>query len=466
MKRNNKMTVIKKSMIVLFWLCVWQTVTVLVDNDILLVGPLQAARAFWDNLAREDFWKVVFYSFARIGAGFGTAFFGGLLLGSLSYRYPLLQEFLEPLLITLKAVPVASFAVLVLIWAGSSGLSFLISFLIVFPNVYINAAEGLKSTDRRLLEMAQVLGMSRWNRLWYLYVPALVPYLSGCLKISLGMAWKSGVAAEVIGMPPHSLGERLYQSKIYLDTAGLFAWTFLVILLSFLFEKGVLWVFGRLACHRPDPCFRFAGAGRRSGREDPHDIVIRHAGKTYGQQIVFKDFSLTLKRGGRYLLMAPSGGGKTTLLGLLNRMTEADEGEIEGVPERIGMVFQEDRLCEACDVVTNILLTADVCDPQKIREEALEILPEESLDRPAGTLSGGMKRRCAVLRAMLSGAQLLMMDEPFTGLDEENRIRTAAYIMKRLEGRTLLVTTHRAADAQLLDGTVVTLKQDFSQSRP
>lgn len=461
MKENNKMTGLKKGMIIFFWLCVWQAAAVFVHNDILLVGPLQAARSFWENLARDDFFQIVFYSFARIGAGFLTALLGGLFLGTLSYRFPLLQDFTAPLLSTLKAVPVASFAVLLLIWAGSSGLSFFISFLIVFPNVYINTVQGLKSTDARLLEMAKALGMRRWNRIWYLYVPALMPYLTGCLKVSLGMAWKSGVAAEVIGMPPHSLGERLYQSKIYLDTAGLSAWTFLVILLSVLFEKGVLFLTGLLARHRPDPCFYRAGAGRRSASETAQDIRIRHVGKAYGRQIVLEDFSLTLKKGGRYLLMAPSGGGKTTLLGLLSGMVRADAGEIEGVPERIGMVFQEDRLCGDCDVVTNILLTAEERDPQTVREEALEILPEECLDQPADTLSGGMRRRAAVLRAMLSGAQLLMMDEPFTGLDEESRIRTAAYILKGLKGRTLLVTTHRAADAQLLDGTVVTLKQEL-----
>ncbi len=147
------------------------------------------------------------------------------------------------------------------------------------------------------------------------------------------------------------------------------------------------------------------------------------------------------------------------------------------MPKRIGMVFQEDRLCGEYDVAANILFTCRRgmgfgCAVQgknkaagtkeemagMVRTEAAKILPAECLTKTVNELSGGMKRRCAVLRAMLSGTELIVMDEPFAGLDEENRERTAAYILENLNGRTLFVTTHRAEDAALLDGEIVTLK--------
>ncbi len=207
---RKKKLFLQKSIIILFWLCVWQIAAVFTHNNILLVGPLQVGRAFLMNIAREDFIRIILYSFGRIGLGFFAAFFCALLLGALSYRYALTEMFLEPLITTLKSIPVASFVVLLLIWFGSSNLSFFISFLIVFPNVYVNTIAGLKSTDRQLLEMAQVFDISGRNLFYYLYRPALMPYLLSCLRISLGMSWKSGVAAEVIGMPSYSLGERLY----------------------------------------------------------------------------------------------------------------------------------------------------------------------------------------------------------------------------------------------------------------
>ena len=472
---DKKRNVLQKTIVILFWLCVWQLAAALTHNRILLVGPLQVGMAFLQNLFNPDFYKIVFFSLARIGEGFFCALFIGIFLGAVSYRFALSEMFLTPLITTLKSIPVASFVVLLIIWFGSGRLSFLISFLIVFPHIYVSTIAGLKSTDKQLLEMAEVFDMSRANRIFYLYRPALMPYLISSLKISLGMSWKSGVAAEVIGMPAYSLGERLYMSKIYLDTAGLFAWTLLIILLSFLFEKTVLYIVEKFAAWNPYPKI---GNIKNDDSADCRAVHIGHVSKAYGEQQVLKDWSFTFEPGAHYCLMAPSGGGKTTLLRLINRTVQMNEGTIEGVPSRIGMVFQEDRLCDAYDTITNVMITmrnpkdrteGGITDGQTIngiskteavnmvREEALHILPEECLSKPVSELSGGMKRRCAILRAMLSEADMIIMDEPFTGLDEENRRRTAAYILERLHGRTLVVTTHREEDVELLSAVKVEL---------
>ncbi|MCM1253990.1 MAG: ATP-binding cassette domain-containing protein [Clostridium sp.] len=455
MTKRNKIF-LKKSMVILFWLCAWQAAAALINNTILLVGPLQAGRAFLENMVKEDFIRIILSSFSRIGLGFLAAFLSAFLLGALSCRYQLMETFLAPLITTLKSVPVASFVVLLLIWFGSGRLSFFISFFIVFPNVYVNTIAGMKSADAQLLEMARVFGVSRKMRFFYIYRPALMPYLISCLQVSLGMAWKSGVAAEVIGMPSYSLGERIYMSKVYLDTAGLFAWTFLVICLSFLFEKAVLYGMRRFAKWQPHlrPAYR-GQEKERAGKYMENDIFIRNIRKFYDGKRVLDNFSLILKKGGHYCLMAPSGGGKTTLLRLLCGMEKADGGAIEGVPARVGMVFQEDRLCESYDVITNLRMAVK---KESVTEEALKLLPEDCLTQSVNELSGGMRRRCAILRAMLSDSDIIVMDEPFTGLDEENRQRAADYILERLKGRTLLVTTHRKEDVELFGAKLVELQ--------
>ncbi|MCM1087283.1 MAG: ATP-binding cassette domain-containing protein [Muribaculaceae bacterium] len=506
---KEKRKIIQKGIVVFFWLCVWQLLAVWTHNPVLLVGPLQVVGALFANLTEPDFFKIVLYSLCRIGCGFFLAFFAGFFLGMGSYRYSFLELFLSPIMTLFTSVPVASFTVLLLIWAGSSGLSFFISFLIVLPNVYVNTIAGFRSVDKKLLEMAQVFHMKRWNRFLCLYAPALFPYLKSCLKISLGMSWKSGVAAEVIGMPRYSLGERLYMSKIYLDTAGLFAWTLIIVLLSFGFEKAVLFLFQKLEDWKPYPALPgivggkisqwlpgmakgkigwcLSGIAEKKARQQHLEsrgaVLVDNVSKAYGEKQVLFNFSLTLEPGGRYCLMAPSGSGKTTLLRLLGGMEPADGGEIRGMPERVGMVFQEDRLMEERDVISNLFAVAGsektktekietgrtkrrqyrkkTQEIERIRTEAAEILPEDCLDKPVRELSGGMKRRCAVLRAMLSGASLFTMDEPFAGLDETSRRRTAAYILKKLEGRTLLVTTHRAEDAKLLDALRIDLQKEF-----
>lgn len=227
----------KKPVILCFWLVFWQMAAGLIHNSIMLVGPLETLLALWRLLPSGDFWHSVCSSLGRIMAGFLAAFAAGVLLGSLAYAIPLLGEFLEPLLLFLKSVPVASFVILALIWAGSRNLSMVISFLVVFPVLYVNTRSGLESTDAKLLEMAKVFRVSFWKKVRYIYMPALVPYLlSGC-RIALGMSWKSGAAAEVIGLPEHSIGEHLYLAKIYLETADLFAWTLVIIFISALFER-------------------------------------------------------------------------------------------------------------------------------------------------------------------------------------------------------------------------------------
>lgn len=473
-EKNNRF---KKVLIILFWLGTWQLAAQLTNNRILLVGPWQTFAALLQNIIRPDFWKIVLYSLCRIGLGFFLALFSGFLLGAFSYRYILLREFLAPVMTAIKSIPVASFVVLLLIWFGSGSLSFFISFLIVFPNVYVNTIAGFQSTDRQLLEMAEVFHIRGWQRFCYIYRPAFMPYLMSCLKISLGMSWKSGVAAEIIGMPKYSLGERLYLSKIYLDTAGLFAWTLLVILLSFLFEKAVLYLAKRFGEWKPyigqqAACTETSKPQRAEPNPHPMEkICINKVCKSYGQQQVLKDFSLTMEAGGHYCLMAPSGSGKTTLLRLLNHIEQPDSGTVEGVPERIGMVFQEDRLCEDYNLITNVMLALpntitkvgkERCRQNAqiaahIRTQALQILPEDCLEKPVRELSGGMRRRCAILRAVLSGAEILIMDEPFSGLDEAARRETADYIVKELDTRTLFITTHREEDVELLKGQRVSL---------
>ncbi|MDE6663279.1 MAG: ATP-binding cassette domain-containing protein [Lachnospiraceae bacterium] len=454
----------KKLAIILFWLCLWQLAAIYTNNSILLVGPIQAGQSFLENIARPDFWNIVFHSFGRIGLGFLTALLTGIILGALAYRFKLIEVFLEPLVTVIKSVPVVSFVVLLLIWFGSANLSFFISFLVVLPNIYVNTIAGLRNTDRNLIQMAQVFHIGGLNRFFYIYRPALMPYLMSALKISLGMSWKSGVAAEIIGLPQYSLGERLYMSKVYLDTAGLFSWTLIIILLSFAFEKAVLYLVKRFDKWEPVPVSGKKARDKydREGiQSDKGNIYLKNICKSYNEQNVIDNFSYTFEQGGHYCLMAPSGAGKTTLLKLISGIESPDSGIIEGRPEHVGMVFQEDRLCERYNVITNIMLTTTdsgsldtgkkADDIMKIRKEALCLLPESCLNKPVNELSGGMKRRCAILRAMLSCSEIVIMDEPFNGLDEENRRRAALYILERLNGRTLIITTHRDEDIELFN---------------
>ena len=152
----------KKLSIILLWLGIWQITATFIHNPIMLVGPIEALQTPWGPSG--DFWISIYQSFLRISIGFLTAFMIGLLLGSLAYHIPFVKELLEPPMLFFKSVPVASFVILALIWAGSRNLSIFIAFIVVLPVIYVNTISGLESTDQKLLEMAAIFRLPLWKR--------------------------------------------------------------------------------------------------------------------------------------------------------------------------------------------------------------------------------------------------------------------------------------------------------------
>jgi NitT/TauT family transport system permease protein len=230
----------KKIIILAGWLLLWQIVADAVGRPVFLVGPRETWLAWTAMVQTGAFWQTILASTGRIAAGFFLAFAAGLAVGGLSYRFPLVGDILSPILALMKSIPVASFVILALIWAGSRHLTLVVSFFVVFPMIEKNTLAGFQSADPELLEMTRVFQVSPGSTLWQIYRPALAPYLSSACELALGMAWKSGVAAEVIGTPDYSIGEKLYMAKIYFSTDELFAWTMTILILSFLFEKAVM----------------------------------------------------------------------------------------------------------------------------------------------------------------------------------------------------------------------------------
>ena len=232
------------------WLLLWQLAAWQFDRALLFVGPVDVCRALMEQAGDAKFWLTIAYSSLKICAGFLAAFAVGVFVGIIAGKCRIFGEFLEPAIGFLQSVPVASFIILALIWIGSENLSVLISFLVVLPVIYRNTVQGMAAADRSLLEMAQVYRMGAGKRFCYIYWPALFPYLLAGSRTAFAMAWKSGIAAEVIGVPDLSIGEKLYMAKIYLSTAELFAWTLVVILASRLFEFLFLRLFSLLDVRR------------------------------------------------------------------------------------------------------------------------------------------------------------------------------------------------------------------------
>ena len=225
---------LQKCIAVALALLVWQGAAMAVGLDLLLPSPWQVACRLWSVWREPGFFATVAFSLLRISGGFAL----GLVLR-------VLELLLWPYVTAIKSVPVASFIIICLIWMSTRQLAVFISFLMVFPVIYSNTLQGIKSADGALLEMARVYRVPFSRRLGYIYAPQVKPFLlSGC-SVALGMSWKSGVAAEVIGVVGGSIGERLYEAKVYFQMTDLLAWTVVIVVCSVGFEKLVLWLLRR-----------------------------------------------------------------------------------------------------------------------------------------------------------------------------------------------------------------------------
>ena len=235
-------TRLQKLLAAVLALAVWQGAALLVRSPILLPSPVRVAARLAVLVPTADFWSVIGFSLLRIAGGFLLALVMATVLAFAAGRFSLLEILLRPYVLAIKSVPVASFIILALIWLRASQLSLFISFLMVFPVLYTNVLAGIRSADGQLLEMARVFRVPWPRRVRMIYLPAVEPFLLAGSATALGMSWKAGVAAEVIGVVGGSLGERLYDAKIYLMTADLLAWTVVIVALSAGFEKLVLWL--------------------------------------------------------------------------------------------------------------------------------------------------------------------------------------------------------------------------------
>ncbi len=452
---EHKKKIITNTLAVCFWLLLWQAASVCIGSDLLLVSPLNVLVTLAGLMFTGDFWATVLFSSVRILSGFVLAVLAGVVLAVLAGAFGAVRALLRPLMVTVKSIPVASFIILALLWLRNTGnLAVFISFLMVLPIVYTNTLTGIRQADVQLLELAKLYRFSPWRIMRYIRLPAVLPHFRAACAVGLGLCWKSGVAAEVIGITSGSIGEKLYDAKLLFSTAELLAWTVVIVLLSLCFEKLFLFALdraGRRALQVVPP--------RAALQSTAGAIRLENVTKGFGGAPVLEHLSLEFSAGERVCVMGPSGQGKTTLLRVTAGLLTPDEGRVQAEEMHFSAAFQEERLLEYANAVDNVRL---VCSrPMKEIRAALARLGLESEEcsRPVSELSGGQRRRVALARAMLAdGAGAVLLDEPFKGLDEEAHRQAAQFVLDAQGERTVLEVTHDARDAALLNARILELE--------
>ncbi len=446
--------VLRRAGAVAFWLLVWQLASVAVGSELLLAGPVAVLVRLARLVPMPAFWTTVGFSLARIAAGFTVAFVLGLAFGLAAHRRPALAELLAPAVSFLKSVPIVCVIVLLLMWVGSARVSAIAVFLAVFPAIYFSVLEGRSSASPGLGELLRVMGVPGWRRFLANTWQQLLPYLAATCRNACGMAWKAGVAAELIGSPRGSMGERIYQAKLLLETGDLFAWTIVVVALSWACEKAFLallratggWA---LTASVPRPV-----AERHQQPAPAAAISLDHDTLGYDGEPV-ATCNLALAPGSRTVLSDPSGTGKTTLVRTVCGLLAPLAGRVEAPAwGELSVQFQDTRLVEAMTAEQNVLLcSAGALSAGEAHALLAELLPEDALGRPVAELSGGQRRRVELARALAHPGTAVVLDEPFASLDADSHKVAAAFLVRHLCGRTLLVASHAPGDVDLLRAT-------------
>jgi NitT/TauT family transport system permease protein len=378
-------------------------------------------------------------------------------LGLLAGHYTGVATLLTVPIAVVRSTPVISIILLALIWFPSGGVPVFAAILMGFPLLYENIAAGMRNVDREYLEMVRSFRLRRRGSLVSLYLPAVAGYLGSGVRSASGIVWKVVVAAEVLSQPGFGIGSRLYESRIYLETAGVFGWTALLILVSVLFDR-IIELLGRIPLTailpvRPEaapPAPPSVGAVPPGGRP----VEILAGSKSFGSNRVFSGLSVGFVRGRRSVILGPSGCGKTTLLRVLAGLEELDGGKLSGLPSRVAYAFQEPRLLPWLTSEENMRLVREA--DREYRHEIGRILELLGLSEVAGerpvALSGGMRQRLGLARALAVESDLLLLDEPFSALDVESRRKIQSALTEELllPGQTLVAVTHDIHDAVVL----------------
>ena len=435
-----------------FWLAAWMLVAALVAQPLILPGPGAVVVALLRLVCDAGTWAILAGSGARILGGLALAAVCGGVLAGVSSRSRAFARLVAPALSFVKATPVACVVVLLLIWLGSARVSIAAVFLMALPGVYFSLVEGLAQVDKPLEQMFRLHGVRGWRLFCAHTWREVLPFVLSCARAVIGMGWKAGVAAELIGMAVGTVGERIYQAKLLIETADLLAWTVLVVAASWACERALVWLLRVSGPAAWRAAVRTHGQGLRGRARAASDGAAAGLALAVGDRApwapALDGLALNVPAGGRACVMGASGAGKSTLLALA-----------AGECTPCSMVFQDTRLVESASAVDNVLVCAGTHMDASSAAALLRLLvPGVDVHACVAELSGGQRRRVEIVRALLCPGGAVILDEPFTGLDAAARDVAAKVVLDLLDGRMLLLATHDVSDAQALNiSDVITL---------
>lgn len=452
----------RRIIICLAWLVIWQTCAALTDSELLLPSPLVTLRAICRLATEKSFYADAAWTIARCMIAMLLSFGAGITAALAAYKQDAVRDFLKLPVNFFKSVPVMAIIIYVILLASSNWVAIIVCFMMCFPIVYTNVLCGLDSVTAEYLELAEICRLTEKQKRQLIYLPAIRQDINAALRLVCGISWKAVIAAEVLSIPDFSLGYEMMNAKYYLETDKLFAYIIAIVALSLLFERLVM---GLAAYSEKTARVRVRTRGTVCKQDPSPEVSICNVFKNFEDKSVLDDVTINFESASVTGVSGASGRGKTTLARIVAGLAEADSGKVlfQGAGNvKISFLFQEDRLLPWLSVYDNLALgrlrDAGEDLEGEIRQMARDLEIEEAIFAMPEELSGGMRHRVALGRTFLANANLMILDEPFRGLDQELKERILGRLwQKNIEGKTVILISHNREDCENLTERVISI---------
>jgi ABC-type nitrate/sulfonate/bicarbonate transport system permease component/ABC-type nitrate/sulfonate/bicarbonate transport system ATPase subunit len=447
-------------------LILWQISAQFVNSHALFPSVTDVILTLTGMMKQCSFYQDIASTLLRGMLGFIIAFLLAFILASVSIHRSFWKSFIQPVIITIRSVPVISIVLIALLWFSPPSLPVFIALLTMFPILYQNILSGLEQTDIKLIEMAKVFHKNTWQRFFLIYLPGARKLILDGMATALGFGWRAIIIGEALANPVHAIGTGMKKAQAYIQMDELIAWTVIAVLISFAFDyllrklnkfniKSGLTIQEKIKI-------------KSVKNTDYLQIGISGLNKKFNNISLIENLNIQLEQAGIYWLNSASGTGKTTLMKIIAGLTKKDQGEITMQSNlKIAFVFQENRLIPWLTVRRNIAFSLQSY-PFISKEDEREL---ERLMQMAGisavaeqyppNLSGGEARRVELLRALISKADVLLLDEPTTGLDIESKTMVIQLIEEYIiQNQPITIwASHEKTDISI-PGNSITLKTD------
>ncbi|WP_075780766.1 ATP-binding cassette domain-containing protein [Marinitoga sp. 1137] len=439
---------------------VWHMAAYYLHNELLVPYPHNVFLRLLSFFKTKDFYIDLFSTISKIILGFIISTIIGIPFGILSGLSEKFFKIFRPTLMIIQSSPVVSYIAIAMLWFGIGFYTpVFVSFMVVFPIVVLNISEGIKSTDKKLLEMAKVFEIPDKKILTKIYIPSLVPFLKSTLNLISGNLWKAVVIGEFLA-GERGIGVGLSFSKIALDTEGVFAYSVLLAILGLSSEK-LLKNLSHLKRKDRGKIPHIKNSINIKKERNLQNIIIEDLNKQFDDNVILQGFNITFYHNKINIMLGESGIGKTTILNLIAELLKPDKGVIikKG---KIGYIFQDDRLIPWLTVYENLELVNEKIDTEEL-EKLLEFLnlSKDVLLMYPDELSGGMKKRINILRAIVYEPDIILMDEAFSSLDISTKYKVMNELLNIQKERlyTIVMVTHDPFEVSVLGEIVYILKE-------